>query len=198
MDKTKEHYDKLIDENNDPVHDAPVLRGYMDKWDGEAFLNELLLDRNKNVLEIGVGTGRLAVNVIPNCKHFTGVDFSAKTTERAKENLAEFENKTLVCADFSEYSFEEKFDIIYSSLTFFHIKEKQKAINKAAGLLKKDGRFVLSIDKNQAGELDYGSRKIPLYPDKPDDIKYYLKNAGLTFVKEIETEFAWIIVGDKI
>ena len=28
------HYDKLIDDNNDPFRDPPPLREYMDKWDG--------------------------------------------------------------------------------------------------------------------------------------------------------------------
>ena len=30
-----EHYNKLIDENNDPTCDPKPLRDYMDKWDGE-------------------------------------------------------------------------------------------------------------------------------------------------------------------
>ena len=51
------HYDKLIDENNDPVHDPKPLREYMDKWDGLTFVDRLQLHKEKSVLEIGVGTG---------------------------------------------------------------------------------------------------------------------------------------------
>lgn len=189
-----DHYECLIDEDNDAVRDVQILRDYMDKWDGKGFLDELKLDKSKTVLEIGIGTGRLAIKVIPNCKHFTGIDFSAKTIKRANENLAELENKTLICSDFLEYSFESKFDIIYSSLTFLHIKEKQKAINIIANLLEEEGRFVLSVSKDQSNELDFGTRKVPLYPDNPQDIKTYLTNAELKLLKEIETEFAWIIV----
>ena len=29
----------LIDENNDSVHDPKPLRDYMDKWDGQAFID---------------------------------------------------------------------------------------------------------------------------------------------------------------
>lgn len=32
------HYDALIDEGNDPVHDLPPLREYMDKRDGQTFI----------------------------------------------------------------------------------------------------------------------------------------------------------------
>ena len=51
-----EHYDKLIDEGNDPFHDPKSLRDYMDKWDGQRFIDALSLDKTKSVLEIGVGT----------------------------------------------------------------------------------------------------------------------------------------------
>ncbi len=42
------------------------------------------LNCSKSVLEIGVGTGRLAVRVAPLCGEFYGVDISFKTIERAK------------------------------------------------------------------------------------------------------------------
>lgn len=54
------HYDALIDENNDPVFDSEALKIYMNRWDGAAFVKMMDLDVNKSVLEIGVGTGRLA------------------------------------------------------------------------------------------------------------------------------------------
>ena len=46
-----EHYDKLIDENNDPVYDPKPLKEYMDKWDGQVFIDAMKLDKTKNVLE---------------------------------------------------------------------------------------------------------------------------------------------------
>ena len=154
------HYDLLIDENNDPVHDPKPLRDYMDKWDGQVFINKMELDKNKSVLEVGVGTGRLAVRVAPLCGKFIGIDISPKTIDRAKENLAEYRNVKLICADFLSYKFARKFDVIYSSLTFMHIKEKQKAVNKIVELLNNAGRFVLSINKNQSEYIDTGTRKI--------------------------------------
>ena len=61
------HYDMLIDENNDPFRDPPVLQDYMSQWDGQAFINSMKLNGTKKVLEIGVGTGRLAKKVAPLC-----------------------------------------------------------------------------------------------------------------------------------
>ena len=81
-----EHYDRLIDEENDPVRDVPALKAYMDRWDGADFLDAMELSKSKRVLEIGVGTGRLAVRVIPACREFVGIDLSPKTIARAAEN----------------------------------------------------------------------------------------------------------------
>ena len=101
-----EHYDMLVDENNDPVHDPKQLRDYMNKWDGGLFLNSMELDQFKSVLEIGCGTGRLAVQVAPLCAKFCGIDISPKTIQRAKENLSMSNNVMLICDDFMEHSFD--------------------------------------------------------------------------------------------
>ena len=191
------HYDLLIDEGNDPVYDPKPLQDYMNKWDGQVFIDKMQLDENKTVLEIGVGTGRLAVRAAPLCGEFYGVDISPKTIERAKDNLAKLENVSLTCADFLSYEFGRTFDVVYSSLTFMHIKEKQKTINKVAALLEDGGKFVLSIDKNQDRFIDTGTRKVTIYPDTPEAIKTYIANSGLLLIEYYETEFATVFVAQK-
>ncbi len=190
------HYDILIDEGQDPVHDPEPLKKYMDKWDGQGFIDKMELDKTKTVLEIGVGTGRLAVKVAPKCREFTGIDISEKTIEQAKKNIKMglFRKPELICADFLGYNFSKQFDVIYSSLTFLHIKEKQKAFGIVRGLLNDNGRFVLSIDKNQDEYLDIGTSKIRVYPDNPEAVKMYSQKSGLELVSVSETEFAHIFV----
>lgn len=190
------HYDLLINENNDPVHDPKPLRDYMDKWDGQQFIDLLQLKKEKSVLEIGVGTGRLAVRVAPECREFCGIDLSPKTVKRAKENLKEQTNVTLICGDFMSYEFGRKFDVIYSSLTFMHIRDKQAAINKVRSLLNIGGRFVLSIDKNQSDTLDYGTRKIKIYPDNKEEIVKYITQSGMNLMKVFETDFAFVFISE--
>ena len=191
------HYDALIDENNDPVHDPALLKKHMDGWDGEIFIEELEFSKRKTVLEIGVGTGRLAVKTAPQSYAFYGIDLSPKTIERAKENLAGIDDVNLICGDFLTYEFDRTFDIIYSSLTFMHIKKKQAAIEKAARLLNEYGRLVLSIEKSQASVLEYGKRKIEIFPDRPETIVKYMESAGLKKIKQRDTEFAYILIGEK-
>ena len=82
------HYDLLIEEGNDPTKDPRPLMEYMDKWDGDVFIRELCLTKEKSVLEVGVGTGRLALRVAPFCGRFIGIDISPKTIDRASENFS--------------------------------------------------------------------------------------------------------------
>jgi ubiquinone/menaquinone biosynthesis C-methylase UbiE len=189
-----QHYDTLISENNDPVHDSIPLKRYMDKWDGELFLKELNLKMDSSVLEIGVGTGRLALKVLEQgCGHFSGIDLSAKTLSRTKENLEEYHNFDLYCGDYLESPVHDNYDIIYSSLTFFHISNKKEAIEKTWSLLKANGRFVLGIEKSTGEFLEYGSYKVKMYPDNTVEITRLLTEAGFKQCSVLETEFAFIL-----
>ena len=191
------HYDLLIDENNDPVHDPAPLREYMNNWDGDDFIKRMELNAEKSVLEIGVGTGRLAVRVAPLCGSFCGIDLSPKTIERGQENLACFNKVNLICGDFLSYDFEEKFDVIYCSLTFMHIFDKQKALCKIAALLNTSGRLILSIDKNPSECIDIGINRIAIYPDTPDAMAEHIKTAGLSLIEQYETEFGVVFVAEN-
>ena len=71
--ETAAHYDWLIDHDNDPFRDPPSLKEYMDKWDGNLFIDSMQLTPAKKVLEIGVGTGRLAAKAAPFCFKLSGI-----------------------------------------------------------------------------------------------------------------------------
>lgn len=191
------HYDKLIDENNDPFRDPSVLQEYMNKWDGELFIDSMKLDKTKSVLEIGVGTGRIATKIVPDCLKFTGIDISPKTIERAKENLDSHKNIQLICSDFSEYIFNETFDIIYSSLTMMHFRNKHEIISKVDSILNINGTFSLSIDKNQNTYIDTGTSRIEIYPDTLDNIISCINKTDMKVKSIYETKFAYIIVCTK-
>ena len=169
----------------------------MDKWDGTQFIEDMQLSGNETVLEIGVGTGRLAIKVCEKCYRFYGIDISPKTIESAKKNLPADSSINLICDDYLTWETSLVFDVIYSSLTFLHIKDKAQAIDKTYSLLAKKGRFVLSIEKNQNNEIDYGTRKLRTYPDSVETIERLLKESGFSIIKQYSTEFADIFVSEK-
>ncbi len=185
------HYDLLIENNNDPVKDSEELKRYMDKYDGEILIKELNLNNNASCLEIGCGTGRVLQKILNRYKSYTGIDLSSKTISRAKEHFVA-DNLVFICADFLEYKFSQKFDIIYSTLTFMHINNKEKALSKIYFLLNDGGKFVLSIDKNQNEILDTGFSRIKIFPDDKGQIEILIKKVGFNLEKCFETENAFI------
>ena len=193
----KTHYDLMISENNDPFRYPPVLRKHMDLWDGPVFLNLMELDPSKTILEIGVGTGRLAAKTAGSCRHLTGVDISPRTVERARENLRDFPNVSLICGDFMTCPFTETFDVVYSSLTMMHFENKRSVIGKVSSLLKDGGLFCLSIDKNRSEWIDMGNRRLRVYPDTPEETAALAEQAGLKAGKTAETENAYLLVFTK-
>ena len=190
----KTHYDLLIEENNDPFRDPPALRRYMESWDGQVFFDLLELDPSRTVLEIGVGTGRIAEKAAGCCRQLTGIDISPRTIERAGENLRHRPNVTLICDDFTVHPFQEKFDVIYSTLTMMHFREKRPVIEKMAALLNDGGLLCLSIDKSQNEWIDMGDRRIRIFPDSPERITALAEEAGLKVKKIVGIENAHIVV----
>jgi len=193
MKKVVKHYNLLVENGNDPVLDNADLQEYMNKWDGNEFINELNLSLEKDVLEIGCGTGRIAKKVVGLCKSYLGIDISDKTIKVAKIHFYNIDNSNFICGDFNKYKFDSKFDIIYSTLTFMHIKSKKKAIKKVYNLLKPNGKFVLSIDKNQQKYIDTGFSKIRVYPDDYKRIFKNLKSFGIKNINVKEIDNAYII-----
>ena len=165
---TAQHYEMLIDEGCDPFRDGEILKAYMSRWDGPLFYNSLDLSSEKIVLEIGIGTGRVAQNVLDiGCKHLTGIDISPKTIARAKENLlGRYNNVELLLQDIGDYRMPNHFNLVYSVLTFMHIEDKEKALSNIVYSLKPGGDVVLSISR-QPEWLDYG-RKVKLFPEVPE------------------------------
>lgn len=191
------HYDLLVSEGNDPVYDNDELKEYMNQWDGDLFLRELGLGNNSTALEIGVGTGRLAIKTAPKCKLLVGIDISKKTIEQAKDNLHELKNVELYYGDFLTYNFQYCFDVIYSSQTFMHFKDKLAPIIKIAELLKPEGKVVISIEKNQSKEIDFGNRKVKVYPDQLSVIIMNIEKSNLHVNKVLELEKTYVIVAYK-
>lgn len=183
---TFEHYERLIDEGIDFCNDPPILQAHMNKWTGKRFLELLQLTNTKDVLEVGVGTGRIAKRVlIKGCKNFTGLDISLKSLEKARINLIG-ERVELIQQDILEYSTKQKFDIIYSVLTFIHIQDKKLALKKMTELLKDKGVLVISFDNTQSNYLDYGTRKIKIYPTDVELIIEYLKELNYKNIEVLE------------
>src|SRR5665647_540402 len=112
-------------------------------------IRELFKLKNSDlVLEIGTGTGELALNISAHCKSVVAIDIS-KTMINFARMKAESQNKTNVQfynAGFLTYKNRgELFDIIITQLSLHHLPDywKMIALKRVYAMLKENGKFYL-------------------------------------------------------
>jgi len=173
----QEHYDRLAEQGHGR-NDAPVMQSYMTRWDGPQFYAMLGDLAGKDVLEVGIGVGRIAREVPKReCRCLTGLDISPKTIAAAQVDLADFQNVELVLSDICAFRRDESFDVAYSVLTFMHIEDKDIALRNIVASLRPGGYIVLSIDHGSAS-LDFGRWVVQLYPWLPEQYADALAQSG--------------------
>jgi release factor glutamine methyltransferase len=135
-------------------------------FDTEFFAKELPVQKDKNFLEIGSGTGAISVFAIINgAKHVTAIDINPAAVKNTKENakLNEVKDKiTVLQGDiYSPLSEDDKFDTIFWNTPFGYIEEDvtvlekavfdpeykstKKFIFEAKNHLKKNGRLLIGF-----------------------------------------------------
>ncbi len=187
-----EHYDRCIDEGHDPCEDGPLLQRYMARWDGPRFFEFLGDLTGKDVLDVGVGTGRLAQPILQRgCRRFTGIDISPKTIERARQNLGGFPNVELLVADVGAFVRPAAYDAAYSVLTFMHIEDQQRALQNMATSLRPGGVIVISVD-HSGPWLDFGDRRVRLYPAAVDAYIGWLTDLGCQTDRPVPLIDTWV------
>jgi ubiquinone/menaquinone biosynthesis C-methylase UbiE len=152
------------------------------------------------LLEIGTGTGELALEFSAHCRKVVAIDVSKTMIEFAKMK-AESQKKTNVQfynAGFLTYdNYNEPFDVIVTQLALHHLPDywKMIALRRIYGMLKEGGKFYLRDVVFPSMIHDYDS-----YFDKI--ITDLQKSAGEEIAKETEIhirdEFStldWIMEG---
>lgn len=100
---------------------------------------------NKNILEIGPGTGRNTLKLLERHNHVVGIDISEGMLQKAKEKLPE-DNLELIHADIMTYEgFKpNQFDAVIASLVIEHIHDLPTFFKKITACLKIDGQIFIS------------------------------------------------------
>lgn len=103
----------------------------------------------KNILEIGVGTGRILDVLLPLVSHAVGIDNNQQMIQKAYKRLKAYSNYKLSLTDMRNLSLHEKFDLIYIPFnTFQHLLtefDQRLCINSISRHLKRGGYFILDL-----------------------------------------------------
>ncbi len=109
---------------------------------GEDLITILQPKKIERILDLGCGSGQLTHKISQLAREAVGVDSSIEMIADAKEK---FKGIDFQAADAASFSFEEKFDAIFSNATLHWVLNYKEAIQCMFDNLKDNGRIVLEF-----------------------------------------------------
>jgi len=113
------------------------------------------------VLELGIGTGRLALPLLERGVAVHGIDASPAMATRLKEKPRGGEIPVTI-GDFSQTGLDQKFALIYVAFnTFFALQSQDEQVRcflQCASMLRSDGAFLMEVFVPDLGRFDRGQR----------------------------------------
>jgi tRNA (cmo5U34)-methyltransferase len=102
--------------------------------------------KHGSILDVGAGTGLLTsfvYNQYPN-SNYTVIDISEEMLQQAKRRFNNQQNFEFIIADYANYIFTNKYDVVVSALSIHHLEhdEKRKLYANIFGILNRGGVFI--------------------------------------------------------
>lgn len=172
--KTKEYYNHY-----GSWYDEERIKGYYELINQREVEIVKQYGENKDVLEIGCGTG-IILNEVTKFTHSAwGIDLSEGMLKKAKEK-----GLSVKLANATKLPFPDgNFDLVYSFKVLPHIPEIDQVIQEAIRVVKKEGTLILEFynpySLKRITNLFYNylkKRKVYLRYDNLEKIKSYLPN----------------------
>ena len=161
-------------------------------------INEIVGNQqNSSIMEYGCATGLISFNLCDKFKKLTLMDSEKEMINVVKEKIETYKtfNVLPVKIDLTKETYEEeKFDLIYTSLTVHHILDIENIIKTFYNLLNENGILcIIELDKED-GSFHINTKKFNGHNGfEHKYMESVLKNTGFSNVKS-ETFF----YGEKI
>lgn len=130
-----------------------------DEWQYHALVKLLGDVTHDNVLEIGCGTGRMTLRLLPQCQQLIAVDFSKRMLESlAKKKSIESESRLrLILTDACKLPLpDNNIDVAFFVNTIQLIESPEKLFKEIQRILKPGGRLIFNYPNLMSVYLPYG------------------------------------------
>jgi ubiquinone/menaquinone biosynthesis C-methylase UbiE len=118
---------------------------YLSSGKSRERLGDRIRDQGRQVLEVGVGTGKNIPYYPPDVK-MTAIDFSPKMLERAKKKAVKRESPPvdLLEMDIQELAFpDDQFDMVFATFVFCSVPDPVKGLEELRRVCKPGGKLIL-------------------------------------------------------
>jgi len=155
------------------------------------------LNATSRVLEIGIGTGRIALPLAPHVREVVGIDLSRPMLDRLRAKRTT-EPVDVMVGDAAQLPFlSGSFDAVVAVHVFHLIANWQGAVNEVARVLRPDGVLILGWNNNTNRQEDdvlwaawnnvVQERSRPHVGIAWDQFETFLPNAGWRAASEVLT-----------
>lgn len=113
----------------------------------ESIKSTLNLNRKMDVMDFGCGTGLVTLRLAPLVRSITAVDSSQGMLDVLKTKIAEQQipNVRTQFVDLDQgQTLEGQYDLVYSSMTFHHVKEVKELLAQFLAVLRKPGMLCVA------------------------------------------------------
>jgi len=137
------------------------------------------------ILDIGCGTGLLSLKFLEAAEcTINGIDLSEDMLNIWKDKIEKLNLSNRVkikLGNASNLEFEDStFNIIASTVTLHHVKDKQPTLNKIYRLLKPKGRFIIGdLDVDTSGDLNDIKRLSHILDYLKEELSLALRDGGV-------------------
>jgi len=167
---------------------------YLNSFEDKEMLKILGDLKNKKVLDVGAGTGRLSVKLSEAGGSVTALDISEKMLE-----ILHQKNKKIitVVGDAEDLPFsDDSFDIIVGAFLVVHLKNPAIFFAEAYRVLKNGGILLITnINQKEPPEIatPKGNIKIVSFYHQPENLKEKLDELAFTVAeKVVSTSEVWV------